>query len=67
MRVDWKNRTLASVATQAIVKKQLVRLSQGKPTNVKVSPLLALVTSQLKIKRQSKRYRRWVADVDQRN
>ena len=67
VRVDWKNRTLASVATQAIVKKQLVRLSQGKPTNVKVSPLLALVTSQLKIKRQSKRYRRWVADVDQRN
>ncbi|GAA6132675.1 NADH:flavin oxidoreductase/NADH oxidase family protein [Halopseudomonas sabulinigri] len=67
VRVDWKNRTLASVATQAIVKKQLVRLSQGKPTNVKVSPLLALVTSQLKIKRQSKRYRRWVADVDQRD
>ena len=67
IRVSWKNRTLASAATQAIVKKQLQRLSVGKAANVKVSPLLALVGSQLKLKRQSKRYRRWIAVVDQQD
>lgn len=59
--VNWKNRALAAAATQAVVKKQLVLLGSGKPSNAQTSPLLALVGSQLRQKLQARRYRRWVA------
>ncbi|PIA68387.1 NADH:flavin oxidoreductase/NADH oxidase family protein [Pseudomonas sediminis] len=59
--VGWKNRALAAAATQAVVKKQLVLLGSGKPSNAQTSPLLALVGSQLRQKLQARRYRRWVA------
>ena len=59
--VAWKNKAFAAVATQSVVKKQLSLLSQGRPTNPGVSPLLALIGNQLKLRGQSRRYRRWVA------
>jgi len=59
--VSWKNRALAAAATQAVVKKQLVLLGSGKPSNTQTSPLLALVGSQLRQRLQARRYRRWVA------
>ncbi|MFT0631739.1 NADH:flavin oxidoreductase/NADH oxidase family protein [Pseudomonas sihuiensis] len=59
--VSWKNRALAAAATQAVVKKQLVLLGSGKPSNAQTSPLLALVGSQLRQRLQARRYRRWVA------
>ncbi|WFS20890.1 NADH:flavin oxidoreductase/NADH oxidase family protein [Pseudomonas sp. 905_Psudmo1] len=59
--VSWKNRALAAAATQAVVKKQLVLLGSGKPSNAQISPLLALVGSQLRQRLQARRYRRWVA------
>lgn len=61
--VSWKNKTLASAATQSVVKKQLTLLSQGKPTKPATSPLLALIGNQLKTKRQSREYRRWVSQA----
>jgi 2,4-dienoyl-CoA reductase-like NADH-dependent reductase (Old Yellow Enzyme family) len=61
--VPWKNKAFASAATQSIVKKQLALLSQGRPTNPRISPLLALIGNQLKTSRQSRRYRRWVAQA----
>ncbi|MCT9629234.1 NADH:flavin oxidoreductase/NADH oxidase family protein [Pseudomonas aeruginosa] len=59
--VPWKNKAFASAATQSIVKKQLTLLSRGKPTRPRTSPLLALIGNQLKTKRQSREYRRWVS------
>jgi len=61
--VPWKNKAFASAATQSIVKKQLALLSQDRPTNPRISPLLALIGNQLKTSRQSRRYRRWVAQA----
>jgi len=64
LTVPWKNKAFASAAIQAIVKKQLVLLSSGRPTNPKTSPLLALVSGQLKVRRQSSIYRRWIASAN---
>ncbi|MDH0893136.1 MULTISPECIES: NADH:flavin oxidoreductase/NADH oxidase family protein [unclassified Pseudomonas] len=59
--VPWKNKAFASAATQSIIKKQLALLSRGKPARPRTSPLLALLSNQLKTKRQSREYRRWVS------
>lgn len=61
--VAWKNKAFAAVATQSVVKKQLTLLSEGRPTNPRTSPLLALIGNQLKLRRLSRRYRRWVAQA----
>ncbi|SCZ39936.1 MULTISPECIES: NADH:flavin oxidoreductase/NADH oxidase family protein [unclassified Pseudomonas] len=62
--VSWKNKAYASAAIQAIVKKQLALLGSGRPADPKASPLLALLGSQLKTRRQSRAYRRWLARAD---
>lgn len=64
LTVSWKNKAFASAAIQAIVKKQLVLLASGRPTHPGASPLLALLGSQLKARRQSSRYRKWIASAD---
>lgn len=61
--VPWKNRALASLALASVVKKQLGLLSQGKRTNPQASPLMALLGSQLKARRQTRAYREWVSQV----
>ncbi|QNT77405.1 NADH:flavin oxidoreductase/NADH oxidase family protein [Entomobacter blattae] len=59
--ITWKNKQLASSAHMSAVRYQLERLSLGRSTAPNVSPLWALVTAQLKSKRQAKRYRSWIA------
>ena len=59
--VSWKNKAFAAAATQALVKQQLLLLGRGRPTNPGASPLLALIGSQLKLRRQTRRYRQWLA------
>ncbi|NNP69973.1 NADH:flavin oxidoreductase/NADH oxidase family protein [Acinetobacter sp. Ac_5812] len=44
--ITWENKTLASLANMATVKFQLRKLSLGKSTNPKVSPLWALILQQ---------------------
>lgn len=61
LSVEWKNRGFAAAATQAVVKQQLLLLGKGRSSNPKVSPLLALICSQLKLRRQTRRYRQWIA------
>lgn len=61
LQVNWKNKGLAAAATMAVVKKQLARLSQGRSSNAQFSPLLALLSGQVKQRLQARRYRRWVA------
>lgn len=57
--VAWKNRTLAGIATMALVKRQLNRLASGKLPKAGLSPVVSLVGDQMKAKKLTKRYRAW--------
>ncbi|MFT3810515.1 MAG: NADH:flavin oxidoreductase/NADH oxidase family protein [Micropepsaceae bacterium] len=59
--IAWKNKPVASLAHMAAVRYQLVRLGRRRRTAPNVSPLWALVTSQISAKRGARRYRRWMA------
>lgn len=59
--IDWKNKPLASSAHMAAVRYQLVRLSRRRRTAPGISPLWALITSQLSAIRSAGKYRRWMA------
>lgn len=59
--ITWKNKALGSLASMAVVKFQLTRLSKGRVALPDVSPLRALVLQQLCVLRQTRRYRRWMA------
>ncbi|GGP47071.1 2,4-dienoyl-CoA reductase [Shewanella algicola] len=56
-RVDWQNKTLAGLATMAMVKRQLRRMSQGQAPQTNDSPLWCLVVDQFNTKQRTKRYR----------
>ena len=43
-RVNWKNKTLASLATMALTKRQLLRMSEGKPPAFNDSALWSLIS-----------------------
>jgi 2,4-dienoyl-CoA reductase-like NADH-dependent reductase (Old Yellow Enzyme family) len=60
--ITWKNKPVASIAHMAAVRYQLVRLSRRRRTVPNVSPLWALVTSQLSAKCDTRQYRRWMAE-----
>lgn len=58
--ITWKNKLVASSAHMAAVRYQLVRLSQRRSTAPHVSPVWALITSQICAKRNAHRYRQWM-------
>lgn len=60
--IAWKNKPLASSAHMAAVRYQLARLSRGRRTAPKVSPVWALIVAQLEAKKQARRYRAWMAE-----
>jgi len=60
--IRWSNKVLGSLAHMAVVKFQLKRLSEGRATDTRVSPLVALLTQQLANACQTRRYRRWMAE-----
>lgn len=60
--ITWKNKPVASSAHMAAVRYQLVRLSRRRRTAPNVSPLWALVTSQISAKCDTRQYRRWMAE-----
>ncbi len=55
--ITWENKTLASLANMATVKFQLRKLSLGKSTNPKVSPLWALILQQAAMARRTRQYK----------
>ncbi|WP_299627276.1 NADH:flavin oxidoreductase/NADH oxidase family protein [uncultured Tateyamaria sp.] len=57
--VDWKNKRMAGLATMMLAYAQLDRLSRGKAPNPRMRPLFAFVRTQMKLKKMTKRYRRW--------
>lgn len=59
-RAGWKDKALASLAGMAMTKQQLYRLGDGLKIKEKQSALFALIGSQLKTKRLTKRYRAWL-------
>ncbi|WP_374523862.1 NADH:flavin oxidoreductase/NADH oxidase family protein [Sphingopyxis sp.] len=59
--IEWKNKPVASSAHMAAVRYQLVRLGRRRRTNPHVSPIWALLLSQLDAKRNARAYRRWMA------
>jgi 2,4-dienoyl-CoA reductase-like NADH-dependent reductase (Old Yellow Enzyme family) len=59
--VRWKLKPLAALATMAIVKFQLRRLSQGRAPRPGISPLLALALDQLLTALRTRRYRHLMA------
>ena len=59
--VTWKNKVLNSVANMAMVKFQLRRLSQGRRTQPRVSPLWAVLLEQVGTFSKARQYRRWMA------
>ncbi|MFT0621844.1 NADH:flavin oxidoreductase/NADH oxidase family protein [Ectopseudomonas guguanensis] len=59
--ITWGNKVLASLANMAVVKYQLRKLSQGRPTQPGVSPLWALLRQQLSDALRTRQYRRRMA------
>ncbi|MBK5355734.1 NADH:flavin oxidoreductase/NADH oxidase family protein [Pseudomonas sp. TH41] len=56
--IRWKRKPLAALASMAVVKFQIHRLSRGRKTRPGVSALLALILDQLYIARRTRQYRR---------
>jgi len=60
--ITWKNKPLAATAHMAVVKYQLTRLSRLRSPCPGVSPVWALLWSQVDALRMSRRYRRWMRE-----
>ncbi len=58
--ITWKNKPIASSAHMAAVRYQLVRLSRRRRTAPNISPVWALLTSQISAKRSAREYRNWM-------
>jgi hypothetical protein len=59
--ITWKSKPMASLAAMAIVKYQLSRLSRDREPKPRVSRLSALIISQMRTARLTRKYRRWMA------
>ncbi len=57
--VDWKNKTLAALASMAITKAQLTRMAAGKLPKANMIAFLALLKGQIKTKLRTRQYRAW--------
>ncbi|RWU17910.1 2,4-dienoyl-CoA reductase [Pseudomonas alkylphenolica] len=59
--IVWKNKALASLASMAVVKFQLRKLSQARMPNPHVSAWWALLLQQVANALRARQYRRWMA------
>ncbi len=60
--VQWKDKTLAALATMAVVRRQLQRMGKGKAPKLKSSALWTLISDQLRSQRLTRRYRQRYAN-----
>lgn len=58
--VQWRNKVLASLATQSMVKRQLRRLGIGGPIKPAGRPLFSLVCDQWDNYKRGRQYRKWI-------
>ena len=61
--VNWKDKTMASLADLAIAKRQLHLMSKGKKPKLKVSALYTLITDQIQHKKKIRAYRKRYANT----
>lgn len=57
--VEWKDKAAASMATMAIIKRQLHRLASGKKAGKTLSPVWSLISDQMGRKKMTKRFNTW--------
>ncbi|MGK0370167.1 MAG: 2,4-dienoyl-CoA reductase-like NADH-dependent reductase (Old Yellow Enzyme family) [Glaciecola sp.] len=57
-KVNWKNKTLAALATMALVRRQLQRVGKLKATKQDASPLFSLIQDRWRLARLTKRYKK---------
>lgn len=57
--VTWKNKTLGSLATMALARRQLRRMASGLAPSRRLSPLVTFVLDQWRASRLTRRYRAW--------
>lgn len=60
--VQWNNKTLAALATMALVRRQLQRLGNGKPPKRNSSALFSLIADRMRLSKLTKRYRKYVVN-----
>jgi len=58
--VDWKDKTLASLARMALVRRRIHALGRGREVLASYSPVFTLVLDQLHGVRLTRRYRAWM-------
>ena len=58
--VNWSDKTLASAASQALVRHQMRRITRGEEATRKTHPIYALVCDQRRQRRALGRYRAWL-------
>ncbi|RZT04308.1 2,4-dienoyl-CoA reductase [Duganella sp. CF402] len=59
--VNWKDKTLASIATMALVRRRLHTLGTGGGSGGALNPLWTLLGDQWRAKQLTRRYRKWLA------
>jgi len=57
-KVDWKNKTLAALATMALVRRQLQRLGRSKVPKQNASALFSLIQDRIRLAKLTKRYKK---------
>ena len=57
--VNWRNKALRSLATMALVKRNMVRVGRGLAAKPDLSPLWTVVLDQVQKKRRTSQYRKW--------
>ena len=55
-----KNKTLRVLSGMAMTKRNLYRMGNGKMPRDKMSPIFSIIKQQMKQKKQTKTYRKWL-------
>ena len=63
LSVNWKDKTMKSLAIQAIVRRQLYRLGKGQQPKQNASPLFSVIFDELRMKKLTKRYHKFRAQI----
>ncbi|WP_373990926.1 NADH:flavin oxidoreductase/NADH oxidase family protein [Duganella sp. BuS-21] len=61
--VNWKDKTLGSIAAMALVRRRLRALGQGGNSSASLNPLWTLITDQLRASLLTRRYRKWLTSA----
>jgi 2,4-dienoyl-CoA reductase-like NADH-dependent reductase (Old Yellow Enzyme family) len=58
--INWKDKTLGSIATMALVRRRMRALGAGTGIEGKLNPLFTLLMDQLRVGLLTRRYRKWL-------